>query len=137
MDCTGVALHLVAYHLGTVTDEERDTVEAHLLGCAGCLKTYLALKRAADRAESDRPRPEVKAKLRAAVAKEFGRRPAKAPLFARRIPLYQGIALAAIAAAVALFAPSVVRRATSRTDRAGAAAAIDSARTQAESLHIY
>lgn len=133
MDCTGVALHLVAYHLGTVTDEERDVVEVHLVGCPGCLKTYLALKRAADRAELDRPRPEVKAKLRAAVVREFGR---PAPLFARRIPLYQGALLAAIAAAVALAAPGVVRRFSHHDARAGAPA-IDSARTEAESLHIY
>src|SRR4051794_15629015 len=107
MDCTGVAHHLVAYQLGTVADEERDLVEAHLLGCGTCLKTYLALKRAADHAELERPSHEARAKLRDAVQREFAPRK---PFFVRRIPLYQGVAFAAIAAAIALAVPSVLSR---------------------------
>src|SRR5690348_8865692 len=98
MDCAGVASHLVGYHVGTVTEEERDLVEAHLLECGGCLRTYLALKRAADRAGLERPRPEVKERLRAEVARAFPARAARvrwtAPMRAvlgRRIPLYQGV----------------------------------------------
>jgi hypothetical protein len=56
-------------------------------------------------------------------------------LFARRIPLYQGVALAALAASVALAAPNVIRR-VSRNEAVGAPT-IDTSRTHAESLHIY
>jgi hypothetical protein len=141
MDCTVVAGTLVAYQLGTATDEETDAVEAHLVACASCLKTYLALKRAADRAQLDKPRPEVKERLRAEVAQMFPA-PARAvpsrPLsvLARRIPLYQGVALAALAASVALVAPGVVRR-VARSEATAGAPVIDTARTRAESLQIY
>jgi anti-sigma factor RsiW len=142
MDCAGVAGHLVAYHLGTVSDEERDVVEGHLVGCSACLKTYLALKRAADRAELERPRPEVKARLRAEVARAFPApanevaTPKRRPVLARRIPLYQGVALAALAAAVAVAAPGVLQR-VSRADASAGAPSIDTSRTRAESLQIY
>jgi anti-sigma factor RsiW len=149
MDCSGVASHLVAYHLGTVTDEERDAVEAHIVECSACLVTYLALKRAADRAELERPRPEVRERLRAEVASSF-QRPSKATgeprgpsesrarltLFARRIPLYQGVALAAVAAAIALAAPGLLQRVSLSGAMVGAPS-IDTARTRAESLQIY
>lgn len=141
MDCAGVAGHLVAYHVGTVSSDERNVVEEHLVGCTACLKTYLALKRAADRMESERPRPEVRARLRAEVARAFparadaNRRPRVAVL-ARRIPLYQGVALAALAAAIALVAPTVLHR-FAHADASLGAPAIDTSRTRAESLQIY
>ncbi len=137
MDCARVAEHLVAYHLASISEKERDAVEAHLVDCSACLKTYLALKRASDRAESERPRAQVKARLRAEVMEAFPprrRRPSLA-VFARRIPLYQGVALAALAAAIALVAPGVLHRA-GRSPKVGAPA-IDTSRTHAESLHIY
>ena len=104
MDCATVTSHLVGYHLGLVAGDERGTLEAHLLGCRSCLEKYIALKRASDQAAraqgeaSDRPSPEVRARLRAAVAHEFASpaRRAKVSLFTRRIPLYQGVALAAV-----------------------------------------
>jgi hypothetical protein len=143
MDCTGVAGLLVAYHLGTASDEEADTVDAHLVGCSACLKTYLALKRAADRAQLEQPRPDVKARLRAEVAREFSR-PVSAPakvrplaVFARRIPLYQGVALAALAASIALVAPGVLRHFERESAETTSVPLIDTARTRAESLHIY
>lgn len=137
MDCARVAEHLVAYHLANVTEDEREAVEAHLVDCSSCLKTYLALKRAADRAEHARPRPEVKARLRAEVARTFPSK--RAPrvtgaLLFRRIPLYQGVALAALAAAIALVAPAVLHRAQ-WTSHPGTP--VDTSRTQAHSLHIY
>ena len=138
MDCAGVAGHLVAYHLGTVSDDERDDLEAHLVECGGCLRTYLALKRAADRAGLERPRPEVRARLRAEVARAFpppNRRP-KLAILGRRIPLYQGVALAALAAAIALVAPTVIRR-VPQTDGSTGAPAVDTSRTRAESTRIY
>jgi anti-sigma factor RsiW len=143
MDCTGVAALLVAYHLGTVSEEEADTVEAHIVDCSACLKTYLALKRAADRAQLEQPRPEVKARLRAEVAREFSVpvrakvRSFAAPVFARRIPLYQSVALAAVAASIALVAPSVLRHFERESAETASVPLVDTARTRAESLHIY
>jgi anti-sigma factor RsiW len=137
--------HLVTYQLGTIADEERDGVEAHLVACRACLETYLALKRAADRAVhagdvgADRPRPEVKSRLRAAVALEFPppARHTRIAVLARRIPLYQSVALAALAAAIALAAPSVHHRVSRADASATGTPSIDTARTRAESLHIY
>jgi predicted anti-sigma-YlaC factor YlaD len=141
MDCTGIA-DLALYHLGAVTEEERDVVEAHLMACSACLKTYLAVKRAAERSDRERPRPHVRARLREEVGRAFPspERRSKLAIFGRRIPLYQGFALAAVAAAVALVAPNIVQRAVfhdrDRAARPGAPA-IDTSRTHAESLHIY
>src|SRR5215203_5692807 len=118
MDCTGVASHLVAYHLGSVEGETRDAIDAHLLECTTCLKTYLALKRAADARPADRPSQDARERLRAEVERTFKKttkredekrekRADVIPLFRRRIPLYQGLAFAAVAAAIAIAAPSV------------------------------
>ena len=130
MDCTAVASHLVAYHFGATTDEERDAIDAHLVACTACLRTYLALKHASERAPLERPSSHVKARLRAEAARRFSPRP---PLFARRIPLYQGVALAAIAAAVTLLVPRVLHR----TEVREGTPQVDTSRPRAESLQIY
>lgn len=143
MDCARVTSHLVGYHLGLVADDERGTLEAHLLGCRSCLEKYLALKRAADKAahtknEEDRPSPEVRARLRAAVMREVASPPPRrVTLFTRRIPLYQGVALAALAAAITLAAPSLLRRASQSDHSTTSVTSVDTSRTRAESLHIY
>jgi hypothetical protein len=136
MDCTGV--DLVGYHLAAVDDAERDAIEAHLVACAACLKTYLAIKRASDRADKERPSPAVRERLRAEVARSFKKpeQRSNVALFARRIPLYQGVALAALAASVALIAPNVVRR-VSQSSVGSGAPTIDTSRTRAESSHFY
>jgi anti-sigma factor RsiW len=141
MDCTAVAENLVAYHVGAIEDADRAAIEEHLVGCRACLETYMAIKRAADRAAFERPRPEVRDRLRAEVAKAFpprGKPPIQSPLafLRRRIPLYQGVALAAVAAAIALFGPSVVKR-IHRPSDSDSAPMIDTSRTRAESLTIY
>jgi len=138
MDCTGVASHLVAYHFATVSDEERDAIDAHLLGCTTCLASYLALKRATDKSPLERPAASVKARLRAEVAATFPTRAATArvTLLARRIPLYQGLFAAAVAAAIALAVPTLLREQRQRDVPEGAAR-IDSARPRAESFQIY
>jgi hypothetical protein len=140
MDCTGVASHLVAYHFATVSDEERDAIDAHLLGCTACLASYFALKRAADKSPLERPAASVKARLRADVAASFStarsKRPARVTLLARRIPLYQGLAAAAVAAAIALAVPTLLREQRQRDVPEGTAQ-IDSARPRAESFQIY
>jgi len=137
MDCAGVGEHLVAYHLASVAEAEREAVEAHLVGCSACLRTYLALKRAADRAGLERPSDALRARLRSEVAATFAKRRFRPNLavFARKIPLYQGVALAALAAAIALVAPNVIARVHRPT--VSGTPAIDTTRTRAESLHIY
>lgn len=137
MDCTAVAENLIAYQVGSIADDEREAIEAHLVGCRACLEAYLAVKRAADRAVFDRPRPEVKEKLRAEVVKMFPPKPKARPVrfFGRRIPLYQGVALAAVAAAIAAVLPRVTERLTHRTSEP--APIVDTSRTRAESLSIY
>lgn len=103
------------------------------------MKAYLALKHAAERGPLDRPSPAVRARLRAEVARTFARDRAGASvpsLFARRIPLYQGLVAAALAAAITLLVPSVVRRLASRDIHEGAPE-VDTSRPRAESLQIY
>jgi len=137
MDCAGVASQLVAYHFATATDAERDAIDAHLLGCRPCLETYLALKRATDRGPLEKPSASVRARLRAEVAETF--RPApRVGLMRRRIPLYQGLFAAAVAAAIALAVPSLLRSGPrAPLDAREGAPRIDSARPSAESLQIY
>ena len=144
MDCTGVASHLVAYHLATLDDAERDAVAAHLLECRACLATYLALKHAAERRSTEsieRPSPAARMRLRAEVARTFTR-PATADarppvrLLARRIPLYQGFVAAAVAAAITLVLPDLVGRLSAHRVHEGTPE-IDTSRARAASLHIY
>jgi anti-sigma factor RsiW len=134
MDCAGVASHLVAYHFGATSEDDRNAIDSHLVACTSCLRTYLALKHATERAALDRPSPAVRERLRAEVARRGGRgRRGGVPLLLRRIPLYQGVALAAIAAALTIFVPRAIERgrAPEGTPK------IDTARPRAESLEIY
>jgi hypothetical protein len=146
MDCAGVRSRLVGYHFAALADDERDAVDAHLLGCGGCLRAYLAFKRATETRKSaeaidDRPSPEIRRRLRAEVAASFASgaseliTPARpnVAFLARRIPLYQGLAFAAIAAAITLLA---IGRARAVPVREGVPE-VDSSRPRAESLQIY
>jgi anti-sigma factor RsiW len=139
MDCTGVASHLVAYHLGSIEPRDRDAIDAHLLSCTSCLKTYLALKRAMDARPTERPSAEARARLRADVERAFAREAKNSnvvPLLRRKIPLYQGIAFAAVAAAIAFITPGVLHRFSH--ERVGdGAPEVDTSRPRAESLQIY
>lgn len=137
MDCAGVASRLVPYHFAALAEDERDAVAEHLLGCRACLGTYLALKHAAERGPLDRPSPRVRARLREDVARAFAPTRAGGPrLFARRIPLYQGVVAAALAAAIALFVPRIASRLAAADVREGAPE-VDTSRARAESLQIY
>ena len=143
MDCTAVAENLVAYHVGAIEDADRNAIEEHLVGCRACLETYLAIKRTADRAVFQRPRPEVRERLRAEVQKAFppsanSRSKSRTPIafLRRRIPLYQGVVLAAAAVLLALAGPSIVKR-VQRAKNHDAAPMVDTSRTRAESLTIY
>lgn len=139
MDCAGVASHLVGYHFATLEDAERDAIDAHLLGCKVCLGTYLALKRAADQNPLDKPSAALKQRLRSDVLAAFPKpdaRPARVTLLARRIPLYQGLFAAALAAAIALLIPTLLNDARRGEIREGAPQ-VDSARARAEAFQIY
>lgn len=144
MDCSGVGSQLVAYHFAALSDEARDAVDAHLIGCTACLKAYLALKHAAERGPLERPSDEARARLRADVARRFAAKPTPAPartgvvraLFVeRRIPLYQGLVAAALAAAVTLLVLGRAER-TPPHVREGVPQ-VDTSRPHAESLQIY
>lgn len=146
MDCAGMTDRVWGYHFGTLDPPSTDEVEAHLLTCTACLRAYLALRRATLEAPSERPSGEARARLRAAVAARYAPQatiegtarttPSARPrFFARRIPLYQGLAFAAIAAAVVLSLQGAVRLAERRV---GAGAPdIDTSRPRANSLRIY
>lgn len=147
MDCARLKEQLVPYHFGTLPDAEADAVDAHLLACTACLRVYLALKRAAkpgDRATAERPSEEVRARLRRNVEAHLASRRAAssspAPRFLlRRIPLYQGVMAAALAAGVALVLPAALRapRAASSIDPSSNAPEIDTSRQDAKSFRIY
>ena len=136
MDCAAVASVLVAYHFATASDEDRAAVDAHLVGCRSCLETYLALKRAADaRArDAERPSPEARARLRAEVARTFGSRARRPTLLSRRIPLYQGVVAAAVAAALALALPRLL---DPKLAVGAGTPFVDTSRANAHSLSIY
>lgn len=103
MDCPLIRGELVAYHFGSVDEATRDAVEAHLLGCPGCLRAFLALKREIETAgASPRPSPAARERLRQAVARDLASRASAArPLWWRR-PLAFGFVTAAAAAAMLL-----------------------------------
>lgn len=115
MDCPLSDVELVAYHLGASEDAARDRVEEHLVSCGSCLRAYLALKRRMEQRDTEqRPSPAARQRLRDEVLRTF--RPtvfARARrIFARPIPLYQGIAVAAVAVLAVAFAPALAKRAS-------------------------
>src|SRR5262249_46750563 len=108
MDCSLTQDNLFAYHFATLNDEQREAVEAHLLGCTACLRTYLALKAHMDRAGAqEQPSEQVRLKLRNAVEHRFA--PTRARRlrrwFTRPIPRYQSLALAAVVMIFVMFVP--------------------------------
>jgi anti-sigma factor RsiW len=140
MDCTLIQGHLIGYHFATVTDDERADVEAHLVACTECLRTYLALKAHVDRGTLDDevPSEAARLRLRAAVEARFRPTPARrlGRVFTRPVPLYQGLAVAAVVLLAAALGPSIAH-AVHPGPAAHAAERVDSARASAESLTIY
>jgi anti-sigma factor RsiW len=146
MDCTLIELELLPYHLGGLDGEEYDVVEAHLVECTDCLRAYMRMKRHFERAPA-RPSDEMRRRLRADVEAEF--RPQARELarrwFARPIPLYQGLAVAAAVALVAMLTPELARRAVPGSSPVAVAPApapapsprVDSSRHDAENLAFY
>ncbi len=72
MSCERIQLELVTYHFGVIEDGIRHEVEGHLMGCPDCLRSFLALKRDIEVAESGpRPSPAVLDRLRVSAAREL------------------------------------------------------------------
>ena len=91
MNCERIDSALVAFHFGTVDDKGRAEVEAHLLACQSCLRSYLALKRDIETAQSGpKPSVEVRDRIRASAARELGIMVRPAPRWER--PLAVGFA---------------------------------------------
>lgn len=109
MDCRMIQGELLAHALGASDDEARGRIDAHLLTCTACLRAYLRLKHHVERGASleRRPSDDVRRRVRAEVAELV--RPTRAERFnrwlRRPIPLYQGLAVAAVAAGVAIAGP--------------------------------
>jgi anti-sigma factor RsiW len=142
MDCPLIQQHLIGYHFATASDDERREVEAHLVACTPCLRTYLALKAHVDRGTQAGEAPSEAARLRLRAAVEARFRPTAARRvrrwLARPVPLYQGFAVAAVIVLAAALAPQVAGALRpSPSPAAGSVERVDSARTSAESLTIY
>ena len=117
MDCRMIEKDLFAYALGTSSDEDRDRTDAHLLGCTSCLRAYLRLKHLLERgleagveagdSLGARPSDETRRRIREDVAALVRPRgAARVRQWLRRpIPLYQGLAVAAVAAGIAIGLP--------------------------------
>lgn len=107
MGCEQVERALVGFHFGVVAPDVRAKIEAHLVGCRGCLESFLALKREIEAsAESDAtPSAGARARLRRAVARELAERaPGPAASGARRweTPLAFAFAGAAVIGALVM-----------------------------------
>src|SRR5205085_12327855 len=72
----------VAYHFGEIEGAAREALEAHLVGCAGCVRAFVEVKRAVETDAGDAgdvgnagggagaPSVEARARLRRAVEAE-------------------------------------------------------------------
>ena len=61
MDCRAAQARLISFHFGALQADVRTLLEAHLQGCATCLRSHLAVKRAIDeglRTQRQPARPE-------------------------------------------------------------------------------
>ena len=139
MDCRMIQSELFAYALGTSSEADRDRTDEHLLGCTGCLRMYLRLKHHVERgaALSARPRDETRRRIREDVAalvrprgvarvREWLRRP---------IPLYQGLAVAAVAAGIAIGLPQIASTLARRPPET--TARVDMSRPVPQALAVY
>ena len=72
MTCASAQQELVGFHFGLVEGDARRELEAHLATCQSCCADFLAVKRDVETAEgTDGPAPAVRARVRAAVAREL------------------------------------------------------------------
>jgi hypothetical protein len=139
MDCALIQGHLIGYQFATLADADRESVETHLLSCGACLRTYLALKARIDRGarSAEGPSEAARVRLRAAVEARYQVTAARRfrRWLSRPVPLYQGLAVAALVAIAATLAPPLAR--TLRSTGARPAERVDTARPAAQSLTIY
>ena len=100
MDCARVDGELVAFQLAALDGATRAAVEAHLTGCARCVSSYLALKRAMDASE-EAPAPSelTRSRIRKEAAFQLGA--------TARKPRRAKWAIVATAAAAMIAAPLV------------------------------
>jgi anti-sigma factor RsiW len=139
MDCGMIQGELFAYALGTSSEEDRERIDEHLVSCTSCLRGYLRLKRHVERGafRETRPSDETRRRVRddvAAIVRPRGA--ARVRQWLRKpIPLYQGLAVAAVAAGVAIGLPQAVasigRKAPETT------AHVDMSRPVPQALAIY
>ncbi|MFZ5788512.1 MAG: anti-sigma factor family protein [Acidobacteriota bacterium] len=102
MSCDAIQLELCAYHFGTISEETRLELEAHLPTCANCTRAFVALKREIETAEhAERPSPAARARLRRAVAEELGLTPRRGWSWWER-PLAFAFAAAAVLVAMVM-----------------------------------
>jgi len=142
MDCSLIQGDLIAYHFAAASEDERERVEAHLLACQACLRSYLALKAHVDQTGKPPvlPGEASRLKLRAAVAKRFRPTPARrvGRWLARPVPLYQSLALAAAVVLGVALGPGLAHRLSrSSSPWHDASERVDTSRTIAESTSIY
>jgi anti-sigma factor RsiW len=130
---------LLTYYMGASEAPERERVDAHLAACGGCLRAFFDLKHHVEHPSEVAPRPSdaTRERLRASVEAAF--RPtlrARVRRALRRpIPLYQGVAAAVLAVALAVTVPSL--RGRSRHVAPPSGERVDTARLSPESLTIY
>ena len=145
MDCRMTQGELVAFTFGTASEEARDRVDLHLLTCTPCLRAYLRFKHHVERGASSgaRPSDDVKARIRDDVAALVRPRGAARVVrsLRRPIPLYQGLAVACVAAGIAVMSPwireVVAARRPLSAPSAVAESRVDTSRAIAESNTIY
>lgn len=140
MDCSLIQGDLIAYHFATASRGECQRVEAHLVACQACLRSYLALKAHVDRTgrPPEQPSEASRLKLRAAVERRFRPSPARrvGRWLARPVPLYQSVALAAVVVLGVALGPAVSHR-LSRAHAHESSERVDTSRTTAQSTSIY
>jgi len=144
MDCSLIQGDLIAYHFAAASEEEVQRVEAHLVGCQACLRSYLALKAHVDRTGKppEQPSEASRLKLRAAVERRFRPSPVRrvGRWLARPVPLYQSVALAAVVMLGVAFGPTLAHQlpqlSQSRSHAHDTSERVDTSRTTAESTII-
>ena len=139
MDCRMIQEDLVAYTFGTAGHEERERIDAHLLVCTECLRAYLRVKHHVQLGASldARPSDAMRRRIHDDVAAIVRPRPAaRGGRWLRRpIPLYQGLAVAAVAAGIALAGPHLFDTPSHRAPVVEAR--VDTSREVARSLTIF
>ncbi len=143
MDCSLIQGDLIAYHFGAVADDERERVEAHLVACQACLRSYLALKAHVDQTGKPPALPSEasRLKLRAAVERRFRPSPARrvGRWLAKPVPLYQSLALAAAVVIGVALGPTLAHQLPRTHEHAHAyetSERVDTSRTTAESTTL-